>query len=619
MPVDLDDGLTDEERAVVARRMFFLKIGGGLFLAFVLAAVFDAWPLFRVGLLLFGLVAGLALVGVLAKLFAAYVTGAVTPKRAEPPSSREPAEPPHDPRYWQPDHSKERPHGDAKLATGEDTPWPLPATAPAKGIPIGRSLITRRIRHYTSDRHLLTVAPNRSGKGRGSIIPALLSVPASCVVIDPKGENCAVTARRRRELGHTVRVLNPFGTHGIPSDSLNPLDAMDPDSEDLPELADELADMLVVVNAGDRDSHWSDEAKALIAGLILHVATSEPPENRHLPRVRDMLSERKEVWDKIIADMAVSEAASGLVRKAANRFMQKSAEEASGVVSTAHRQTHVLDNPRIARVLSSSSFALADLRSSRTTVYLILPPEYLDTHGRWLRLLVGQTLSTLAKVARPAGEPSVLLIIDEAAALGFMKPIQTAMGLLAGYGVQIWPFFQDLAQLKNTYQTWPTFISNAGAIQVFDVRDQEASQYWSDMCGTTTVETRSASKNRGSSTGRGETTKGEDADSIANQNRSKGQSEGESEGVNMTARPLLRPEEVRAETALKEDKPQDSQQLVFLAGERYPLLLRRLVYDLDPEFQGLFDPNPLHTKSAQAVPAPQAERQTYGRGWREAE
>jgi type IV secretion system protein VirD4 len=280
----------------------------------------------------------------------------------------------------------------------------------------------------------------------------------------------------------------------------------------------------------------------------------------------------------------------------------------------------VLDNPRIARVLSSSSFALADLRTSRTTVYLILPPEYLETQGRWLRLLVGQTLSTLAKVPRRHGEPSVLLIIDEAAALGFMKPIQTAMGLLAGYGVQIWPFFQDLSQLQNTYKTWPTFLANAGAIQVFDIRDQAASQYWSDMCGTTTVETRTESKNRGSSTGRGETMRGEDNDSIANRNLSKGKSEGESTGINVVARPLMRPEEVRAETAMNEDEPQDSQQLVFLAGERHPLLLRRLVYDLDPEFQGLADPNPLHTKGKRNEAPdeqPQHWAKRYGKPWKE--
>src|SRR5437763_1904767 len=63
---------------------------------------------------------------------------------------------------------------------------------------------------YGGDGHLLTVAPTGAGKGVGAIIPALLSYPGSIIVTDIKGENYQVTARRRREMGHQVVVLDPF-------------------------------------------------------------------------------------------------------------------------------------------------------------------------------------------------------------------------------------------------------------------------------------------------------------------------------------------------------------------------------------------------------------------------
>jgi len=50
---------------------------------------------------------------------------------------------------------------------------------------------------YKGDRHLLTVAPTRSGKGVSSITPNLLLHPGSALVIDPKGENALATAHRR--------------------------------------------------------------------------------------------------------------------------------------------------------------------------------------------------------------------------------------------------------------------------------------------------------------------------------------------------------------------------------------------------------------------------------------
>jgi type IV secretory pathway TraG/TraD family ATPase VirD4 len=331
---DLDDGLSEEERRLYRRRkvrVFWLFAVG---LMTLIAWATGSWSGFWLLMVIIGFC---GLFGLVVRSGVGQVDRVIRPV-AQPPTrlltSDEPPPKPADPRYWQPDHSKEKPHGDARLGTGDVGGSLGPASpAAALGIAIGRSLHSRHLRYYTSDRHLLTIAPNRSGKGRGSIIPALLTVPASCVCIDPKGENCAVTMRRRKELGQTVRVLNPFKVLGLPTDTLNPLDAIEPDSEDLPELADELADMLVLVQQGDKDGHWSDEAKALIAGLILHVATSEPPERRHLPRVRDLLTSSPETWDATIADMALSDAAGGLVRRAANRLRQKSPEEASGVIS----------------------------------------------------------------------------------------------------------------------------------------------------------------------------------------------------------------------------------------------------------------------------------------------
>ena len=73
------------------------------------------------------------------------------------------------------------------------------------GIPIGNR----------DDRHLTVVAGSRSGKGRSYIVPNLLSYNGSTIVIDPKGENAAITARyRAQELGQNVHILDPFRING---------------------------------------------------------------------------------------------------------------------------------------------------------------------------------------------------------------------------------------------------------------------------------------------------------------------------------------------------------------------------------------------------------------------
>jgi type IV secretion system protein VirD4 len=77
--------------------------------------------------------------------------------------------------------------------------------------------------------HVMTFAPTGAGKGIGAVIPTLLSYPGPVIVVDPKGENYAVTARRRRELGQQVICLDPFDSiqDGHADDAFNPMDLID--------------------------------------------------------------------------------------------------------------------------------------------------------------------------------------------------------------------------------------------------------------------------------------------------------------------------------------------------------------------------------------------------------
>jgi type IV secretion system protein VirD4 len=142
---------------------------------------------------------------------------------------------------------------------------------------------------YHGDRHLLTIAPNRSGKGTTAIIPNLLQYQGSIVVIDPKGENAMITAKQRQAMGHDVLVVDPMGITGMQAARLNPLDWLSIGDIEIGDNAMLLADSIIRSEGGD-DPFWNEEAKALLRGVMLHVAT-DPSEDgqRHLGRVRDLL------------------------------------------------------------------------------------------------------------------------------------------------------------------------------------------------------------------------------------------------------------------------------------------------------------------------------------------
>ncbi len=151
--------------------------------------------------------------------------------------------------------------------------------------------------HYTGERHLLTVAPTRAGKGVAAIIPNLLTYQGSALVVDPKGENAMTTAIRRGSgdearkiegMGQEVHIVDPWGLTtaviGAEPSCFNPLDWLDPTSPEIGENAMMLADALVVPGGANADPFWNEEAKAMLMGFILYVALT--PEEAEIRRRR---------------------------------------------------------------------------------------------------------------------------------------------------------------------------------------------------------------------------------------------------------------------------------------------------------------------------------------------
>ncbi len=442
-------------------------------------------------------------------------------------------------------------HGSARFATKAE----LASLAhPQSGLLIGRDPESGSLLRYAGPAHLLTMAPTRTGKGVGTIIPNLLTLDRSILCIDPKGENAVITAKARDRFG-PVHILDPFGVTGLPSFAFNPLGRLDQEHPDAMEDANALAEALVQDAPGETgEAHWNEEAKALLSGLILQIAAAEPAERRDLPTLREYLTLAPEAFSELLKRMQQSPEAHGLIARAANRHLGKADREAAGVISTAQRHTHFLDSPRMGAVLSRSDFAFADLKHRTTTIFLVLPPDRLDTYARWLRLMLTASLTAVAREPSQLREP-VLFLLDEFASLGRLPAIERAMGLMAGYGLQLWPILQDIHQLRAIYGPRAgTFLSNAGVLQIFGVNDHETARLVSDLLGNETIQFQTMSRAL-------------DATET-----------GITYATHQTGRQLLTPDEVRglnSETGL-----------LFLAGSR-PVLAQKLRYYADREFAGL--------------------------------
>ncbi|TKB58553.1 type IV secretory system conjugative DNA transfer family protein [Ferrimonas aestuarii] len=368
---------------------------------------------------------------------------------------------------------------------------------------------------YQGNRHLLTVAPTRAGKGVSAIIPNLLTYEGSALVIDPKGENALISAARRGEgdeangipgLGQEVFVLDPWGITQLPQAYFNPLDWLDPRDPDINENAKMLADAILVEHGGANDPFWHAESQALLTGIILYVATDAMEINRrHLARVRDIITLGKDEFNAVLKAMFAN--SNRLVSTTAQRTASKDAKLASNVMAHLQSQTHFLDSDRIRQSLSKSSFKFEDFKTKRQTVYLVLPADRIHTFSPWLRLLVQQAITMNVRDITQKPDKPVLFMLDEMAALGKLTMVEQAYGLMAGFGIQLWGIVQDFGQLERLYQdSWETFIGNAGVIQYFGSRDLKTAEYFSKMCGSTTVQKVSLSNSVASAFGYGPST-----------------------------------------------------------------------------------------------------------------
>lgn len=391
------------------------------------------------------------------------------------------------------------------------------------------------------DRHVLVCAGTRSGKGVSIIIPNLGLWRGSVVVIDPKGENAIVTARRRaggtvwsQGLGQKVRILDPFGEVHSPHDdfadlkaTFNPLDGLKVDREESVDEAARIADALIV-QEGTGDPFWNEAARGLIKAVILHVVSWKgyAPEDRTLIKVRALIMAGDAELRRLIAmnmddngkapsgfallfdAMSRNKAFDGVVANAGEQFgyMEATAPRVLASVSqVACANTDFLDSPAMRRNLASSSFQLEELKTDRkgVSLYLCLPQRMMGTHYRWLRMMTTLTVTEMERIRyRPNSGHPVLMILDEFAGLQRMKAIENAAAQMAGFGVKMVFVVQTLAQLKDIYKdNWETLVANSGIKLFFGNDDHFSREYASKLIGNTEVvrTTQSRSETRGQS------------------------------------------------------------------------------------------------------------------------
>ncbi|HEY1011002.1 MAG TPA: type IV secretory system conjugative DNA transfer family protein [Daejeonella sp.] len=377
-------------------------------------------------------------------------------------------------------------NGTARFATPED----LEPYRGKNGLYIGGNYA------FADKGHALLVCGTRGGKSQNVLMANVLRVAnyeGSMVYIDPKGEAAAVCANYLRKSGKRVVILNPWDLLGDllgPSTNYNPLSFLsDKSSEHLIDDVSLIAELIVPLTDDDKNKFFTDSARNLIAGLLLHLVTTDTVDDPDLGMLWQWLRLHGKKWDELLADMYESKdpVYGNAVKMAASEIAKQmgSAETFSSIISNALEATSFLKSHALQKSIGSGGFDPYSLTDGNTVVFVVLPFDKLLTYSNYMRLVVATLMR--AVVRKPSKENKTTFIIDEAFNLGYMREFETALSGYAGYNISLWLVYQDLNQIMGTYgKKWESIMANATIRQFMSIRDVFSLEYISKMLGDKT-------------------------------------------------------------------------------------------------------------------------------------
>jgi type IV secretory pathway TraG/TraD family ATPase VirD4 len=271
------------------------------------------------------------------------------------------------------------------------------------------------------------------------------------------------------------------------------------------------------------DPYWELAGRNLIKGLILHVLSATYlAKDRNLITVRRLLTqgdwitlgkvrsagvneELPSAFEILWSQMRMNPAFNGVVAGVGEQMIAMADKQRSGVLEAARTNTEFLDSLPMQRLLETSDFDLGELKTNPKglSIYLTLPQRFMETHYRWLRLMITLAVGEMERIkGRPATGNPTLFVLDEFAGLKRMEVIENAAAQAAGMGIKFLFVVQNLAQLNEIYEkSWETFFGNSGLKLFFQIDDDFSRSYLSRQLGEleTLRQTRSGSQSQSTS------------------------------------------------------------------------------------------------------------------------
>ena len=400
-------------------------------------------------------------------------------------------------------------HGDARFATeGESKDAELFAE---EGLILGK--FKGKYLMMNDAKFVMLIAPTRSGKGVGTIIPNLLNWSQSVICVDIKGENFDVTSGFRARHGQEVYKFAPFDDK-FETHCSNPLSYVSRDPKFMVGELQSLGYMLWPKKDGD-GAFWNDSARNLFVAVSLYCYESGYPLTVGEVLRRSSGGGRpKDFWQGVVdgGNSASGQQLSSHCLEGLSRFVSNSDNTLTSILSTFTAPLGCFTNPAVDAATSRDDFDLRDIRRRKMSIYVVIPPNRLAEASLLINLFfsiaIDQNTKVLPEVDRSL-KYKALLLLDEFPALGRVDKYIKSIGYIAGYGLRSLMIAQSMSQLKDRdlygEEGSRTLASNHMIQIVYAPREQQDAQEYSEILGYYGL----SSTSKGTSRGRGNVTNSE--------------------------------------------------------------------------------------------------------------
>ena len=362
----------------------------------------------------------------------------------------------------------------------------------ACGIPLLRA--DEKLYVDNEDNHTFVIGPTGCKKSRVTVfttVASIIEAGESAVINDPKGEIYKKTAKRARDLGADVILLNfrkPSCSRGW-----NPLAQAQRfykagKKDEAMQCVNDFAESVVApAQSKTVDNYWGDCSKIFLISLVLMLMDSVPPEYFNIETLIPFCYESADsLLARVVKDMDQSSTAVFGIRTVVD--LQAAKTKSCIYSSLLSMLRPFAQNKNLTAMLCDDSMDIEKIGKKQTLVYVVYPDEK-DNLNFLVNLFLTQCYETLVSVAADSyGDRlpvRVNFVLDEFSNLVPIQNFDNRISEARSKNIRYFLFVQSYGQLKQKYEDCAeTVISNCNNWICFSSKEMEFLNKLSQICGT---------------------------------------------------------------------------------------------------------------------------------------